>query len=594
MNGDTTNTRRRRNPSSHTSTYDGDFSQRLHTSSNLHSAAPQTISSHDDGGQHKKRSGGRLFRKKSLYLIKLRRICAKIANLKLRAVDMLFIIAVVAKLISVLYSWGSNNNNKTVAHRFRYNRTNAYDTESSIWALPKWVVRWRHHKMPFFEPILYRRGDDYYDYYDSNIDDNYYQDPNVHNSQQTDRILYKGMFRGSTYKQRYLDSYDANKRKINRRGYAFVDDAIYNAEATRHETSSALKMSSPLVNEKMTAPLQVFLSVGTFDVLDEDGTAPHYIDDDKFDTYYAFDDDFVRGTHGMGLYSDYKDGDHLHTDDEWQEDEEEEPVQPTGYKAWHEKEGAEETVCTRPIFYRGNHPTCNELHSLASGYTWLIGEEVYSRRWKNRKQLSRENALLSKFLGAGYYRHAFLLERIVGRDHDILGTNEEDTQNQWDDVVFKIMQQLESDRPDGPEASSDLRLAEDDEVRSQGWGYDPSDKYTYMTLIEYMRIDSNVMEVLTPSSRAANIFSYCGTSSITEFTPIDIEDYVYPTLGNTPKKIHHEPDEYPYVGPPLNAHISPEEKLEIALEMAKCLAAMHGYKDGPIVNADVQLGMFFR
>jgi hypothetical protein len=109
-----------------------------------------------------------------------------------------------------------------------------------------------------------------------------------------------------------------------------------------------------------------------------------------------------------------------------------------------------------------------------------------------------------------------------------------------------------------------------------------------------MRIDANVMELLTPSPRAADVFSYCGTSSITEFTPIDIEDYVYPTLGNTPKKLHHEPEDYPYLDLPLNSHISFEEKLEIALEMAKCVAAMHGYTDGVIVNVDIQLGQFFR
>jgi hypothetical protein len=167
-------------------------------------------------------------------------------------------------------------------------------------------------------------------------------------------------------------------------------------------------------------------------------------------------------------------------------------------------------------------------------------------------------------------------------------TNEEGVQNEWDDVVFKIMQQLEHDEGAG------FGFSEDDEVRDAGWGYNPADKYTYLSLIEYMRIDSNVMDVLTPSSRITNIFSYCGTSSITEFTPTDIEDYVYPTMGNTPKKLQHEPDEFPYMDLPLNSHISYEEKLEICLEMAKCLAAMHGHVDGPIVNVDVQLGQFFR
>jgi len=599
---ETSNTRRRRNnhpnnvpsSSSATASYGGDFNHRLYNSN-------QTRSDEDnDGGQQKSRKDkrkGRLFRRnQKAHLTKLSNMCAKFGKVKLRTVDILFIVAAIAKIISVIHSA-----HKSKVHRRSMAQPNApvimkagthHPTDSSIWALPKWVERWRHHKMPFFSPVLYRRGDDDYAYYESNLDDYYYQDPTVHHSQNTAKVEYIGMFRGSTYKRKYLDTYEAKKKKITKRGYAFVDDTIYSAERMRYGTASALKMFFPIVNDNMIAPVQHSATFGAFDALDEDGNAPHYInDDDSMDVYYSYDDDFVRGTHGMGLYSEYK-KEESHADDEWYEEEEEShgeepnPLSGRGYDFWHSTEGKEETVCTRPAFHRGNHPTCNELHSLASGYTWLLGEEVYSRRWKNRKQLSKENVLLSKFLGAGYFRHAFLLERIVGRDENIR-TNEEGAQNQWDDVVFKIMQQLE-------EESGALGFAEDDEVRSRGWGYNPADKYTYLGLVEYMRIDSNVMELLTPSPRAASIFSYCGTSSITEFTPIDIEDYVSPTLGNTPKKLHHEPDEYPYLDLPLNDHVSWEEKLEIALEMAKCVAAMHGNTDGPIVNVDIQLGQFFR
>jgi len=624
---ESSNTRRRRNnnPSSSSAAptpYDGDFSQRLYTNSYAN-----RTSSNGDGGQNKSRKGkgvGRFVRRKA-HLSKLRNMCAKIGNWRLSTVDMLFIVAAVAKLISFLHSWGSN---KSADHRRSNKQPNApitvkakaqYPTERSNWTLPKWIVRWRDHKMPFFSPMLYRRGDDDYAYYESNLDDYYYLDPAAnHVAQNTQKIKYKGMFRAITYKNIFND-YEEKTKKIHERGYVFVDDAIYGAEIMRYETASALKMSFPFVNENAFLSIQDSAIVGAFDVLDNDGNAPHYINDDAdLDVYYSFDDDFVRGTHGMGLFSEYKEGDsHVddlysenkegdpHVDDLYSEnnegdsDEEDEwhekegarkksnPLDGRGFDFWHSTEGVGETVCTRPIFYRGNHPNCNELHSQASGYTWLIGEEVYSRRWKNRKQLSKERALVSKFLGAGYFRHAFLLERVVARDHNT-GTNVEGLQNQWDDVVFKIMQQLEY------EGSGEPAFAEDDEVRSRRWGYDPKDKYTYLGLVEYMRIDSNVMELLTSTPRAANIFSYCGTSSITEYAPIDIDDYVYPTSGHTPKKLRHKPDEYPYVELPLNNHISPEDKLEIALEMAKCLAAMHGYSDGPIVNVDVQLGQFFR
>lgn len=599
---DTTgNTRRRRNPP--TPTYGSDFNQSLHSTNNEN----QRRSSGDGGGQQKSREGkrsGRYFSKRrKAHFSKLSNMCSKFGSFKLRPVDIIFIIALSVKLISFLYSWGSS---KSVSGRKRGNDEQPHistinkvtdptlSESSSSWILPKWVENWKHDKMPFFSPMLYQRGDDQYRYdYESILDDDGLNMPPGHSNEKTQ---YKGMFRGSTYKHKYQEDYQSKKRQVNRRGYAFVDDAIYNSNTARHRTSSALKVSTPILNHDMIVPRQRLVNVGAFDVLHEDGTAPHYIDDDsKYDVYYAFDDDFVRGTHGMGLWSEYKENEASLHDDEWhehKEDEEEEVIpeevlHPRGYDAWHENEGVEETVCTRPTFYRGNHPTCNEIHAQVSGYTWLLGEEVYSRRWKHRKQLSKENALLSKFLGAGYFRHAFLLERIVARDHS-MRTNEEGVQNEWDDVVFKIMQQLEHDEGDG------FGFSEDDEVRDAGWGYNPADKYTYLGLIEYMRIDSNVMDVLTPSSRITNIFSYCGTSSITEFTPIDIEDYVYPTMGNTPKKLQHEPDEFPYMDLPLNSHISYEEKLEICLEMAKCLAAMHGHVDGPIVNVDVQLGQFFR
>ena len=84
-------------------------------------------------------------------------------------------------------------------------------------------------------------------------------------------------------------------------------------------------------------------------------------------------------------------------------------------------------------------------------------------------------------------------------------------------------------------------------------------------------------------------------SSITEFAPIDIADYIMPTGGYSPKRImrrgarKNELDDEP-----LNDHISPEEKLEMALQMAKGLAAMHGYKDGIIAHVDIQVGQFFK
>ena len=45
-----------------------------------------------------------------------------------------------------------------------------------------------------------------------------------------------------------------------------------------------------------------------------------------------------------------------------------------------------------------------------------------------------------------------------------------------------------------------------------------------------------------------------------------------------------------FEGRPLNDDLTPAEKLEVALEMAKCLAVMRGHPGGPIVNNDIQIG----
>ena len=87
-------------------------------------------------------------------------------------------------------------------------------------------------------------------------------------------------------------------------------------------------------------------------------------DDDSLDTYYAADDDTIRGS---------------------------------GYK---KRPDGHEPICRTPSFYRLYRPTCNELHSVASGYQWLTvgGDGIL----KN---------VLSRYLGSGGYRQVFVLER---------------------------------------------------------------------------------------------------------------------------------------------------------------------------------------
>mmetsp|Transcript_8714 Transcript_8714/g.15290 ORF Transcript_8714/g.15290 Transcript_8714/m.15290 type:complete len:368 (+) Transcript_8714:129-1232(+) len=221
------------------------------------------------------------------------------------------------------------------------------------------------------------------------------------------------------------------------------------------------------------------------------------------------------------------------------------------------------------------------MHASLSGYQWLIGEEIYSRRWKKRKHLSSVRSHLAKYLSHGYYRDAFLFQpAFVSYDE------EDKPSTQWDEVVFKTMRHLYT--------RSEYAGLGDDEVDHNKWDFDPDDKYTFLQYKEDMRKDAMVMEMLSSSPRAIDIYSHCAMSSLIEFAPTDIEEYILPTTGYSPKKFVRRGAKNNDLDEPINDHISPEEKLEIALEMAKCIATMHGFEDGVIAHVDVQVGQFFR
>ena len=81
-----------------------------------------------------------------------------------------------------------------------------------------------------------------------------------------------------------------------------------------------------------------------------------------------------------------------------------------------------------------------------------------------------------------------------------------------------------------------------------------------------IRIDAMVMELLHKSNRILNVFGHCSTSV---FVPL-MDGQPLPEMIVT-----------------KNA-LSPLSKLHIAIEMAKSIADLHGFKHGPIVHGDVQ------
>ena len=256
-----------------------------------------------------------------------------------------------------------------------------------------------------------------------------------------------------------------------------------------------------------------------------------YIDDGMewgWRGYYAFDDDYIRNT------------------------------------AAAEEENQQ---CMRPSWYNMYYPTCNEIHSVISGEQWILQDDSLYRKWSK----DHGDAPMSKYLGSGFYRNAFLLQKqfVQTRQQSSTPYDNAKAPIEFDEVVFKSMKQLDKE----------------------------TERYSYIELMEDMRKDAMVMELLTSSPRSANIYSFCGLSSVIEFAPIDIEKYIRPlNYQQNFLRGRHNGFEDRGLGENNsgNDHIPPEEKLEIALEIAKCLAEMHGFADGPIAHVDVQTGQFFR
>ena len=498
----------------------------------------------------------RFSERKKKNISRFKQLCTKLG--RLRVVDVALFLGLAAKLSSSVYSQHScptppssmrhlnvqSDSPKLGPQLFEFDSSkDEMKSLSDRWPLPKWVKRWVERKMPFHSPLLYRRDDDDYSYgYGSYLDD----DGDAIGAPRQE-IKFRGMF---------LREEHDNEEQLNGHGYAVVDDLVYYADEYSDETRSALASYDFRVNlPHLAKPINK--SHPAFEYGNDEKNHRHYFTDDGLDTYYAFDDDIQRGTKGMGLHQ--VNQDHYSRDDE---------------ELVHHDEH-EQGVCTPPEFYRKYQPTCNEMHASLSGFHWLIGEDIYSRRWKKRKYSSPEKSHLSKYLSHGFYRDAFLFRQSFV---SYAGTGTE-----WDEVVFKTMKHM---------YGLDDGASTDDQTDQLAW--DSNDKYTFLHHMEDMRKDAMVMELLSSFPRVIDIYCHCAMSSVTEFAPTDMDAYIMPTDGYTPKSILRGTKRNDYSERPLNDHISPEGKLEIALEMAKCVAVLHGFKDGPIVHVDVKTDQFFR
>lgn len=100
--------------------------------------------------------------------------------------------------------------------------------------------------------------------------------------------------------------------------------------------------------------------------------------------------------------------------------------------------------------------------------------------------------------------------------------------------------------------------------------------------------DSIVMERLSAFSLVVDIYGHCGTSMSVQRVEHEIEDHIVP-VGYI-KQADLEDQE---AVRPQNDYTT-EQKLEMALSMARSLAVLHGFADGVIVHDDVQLCQWLR
>ena len=445
----------------------------------------------------------RYVKRKGKTLSKLKIICGKFGQM--RVVDVVLCIGLALKLGSMLYSWRissripsgdvhqeviqpEEDDISLLESDYLHNTKDdeeVVQSKTNDWIYPKWVQRWMEHKMPFNSPLLYRREDDDYSFgYDSypGIDDDDDDTTKAYISKQPRKtIRFRGMFRRTP---REKDPYEELMRE---HGYVIVDDVLYNADNARERTNWALDHSSFELNPTdIIFDEEQYTYIPAIDFINDAEELPdhHFVDDDRYDNYYAYgkffmvlklhtchwlsivehniliiaintDDDKIRGTIGLNLQGD---------DDYTRE-----------HNVMSEEDHDHSNVCRQPTFYRLYKPTCNEFHSLFSGYEWLIDHDIHSRRWKRRKQFaSNKKSRLSKFLGHGYYRDAFLYAGASASD----------------EAVFKTMRHMYQAEGEGG------TITDDDDLYRRGMGYDPEDKYTPSNYKEDMRKDAMVMELL--------------------------------------------------------------------------------------------------
>jgi serine/threonine protein kinase len=96
-----------------------------------------------------------------------------------------------------------------------------------------------------------------------------------------------------------------------------------------------------------------------------------------------------------------------------------------------------------------------------------------------------------------------------------------------------------------------------------------------------------IMERLTASPRITDIYGFCGTTSILEQLPHEVNEIVQAGSGRANQTLLDRLDNvYP------QNDLTPYEKVVVARDMAESLADLHGFTDGVIVHGDNHIDQF--
>lgn len=233
----------------------------------------------------------------------------------------------------------------------------------------------------------------------------------------------------------------------------------------------------------------------------------------------------------------------LHQEQDIENRQQHSPPLPHGFDnddTYHYYDG--KASCRHPSWSRHAHPTCLVVHELDLSRDDFSNHDDLNRKGINDDDDDDDDIY---YITHGLYRDVWVVTRHVR--HSI-------------PIVQPLKEQL---------------ILKTTRYR---WGFDQRQ-------LGATRQEALVMERLTAYEHIISLYAYCGTSIITEAIPHEVEEYIVPGSGYRRVQDAYRRSENDY---------TPEEKLDLAQQMAESIAVLHGYEGGVIVHGDIQLQQWLR